>query len=189
MTDWHVAVSSVFRRVVAFIVLISVSGYAAAGPVGDCAGTPAEAVVNLPSPLDKWGQIACTSYGHVITNKNGWIWSQPGSYSPVFIPSQMVRENPQKLGSESYFTGIDMASVEGDEFDNAYRALIEGLDTDDTRPQGYRLDATSVSGKRLKLYFFDYDESVWGIWCREECDPLSRFMILDMTDQSNKAEE
>ena len=177
------ATKSVYRLVVVFIALMSVSHYSVAGPMGDCAGTPAEAVVNLPSPLDEWGQIACTPYGHVLSNKQGWIWSQPGSYSPVFIPSQMVRKNPQKLSNKSYFTGIEMSRVDGDEFDKAYQAITKDLDTDNTRPQGYRLDVTSVSGKQLKLYFFDYGESIWGIWCREKCNPASRFMILNMNQR------
>ena len=185
MTHCKAIVKSGFQLVVGFIVLISVSNYSSAGPIGDCAGMPAEAVVTLPSPLDRWGQIACTPYGHVLSNKKGWIWSQPGSYSPVFIPSQMVRKNPEKLGNRSYFTSIEMTKVTGDEFDNAYQAMTQGLDTDNTRPQGYRLDVTSVSGKSLRLYFFDFGESVWGVWCREECNPLSRFMILDMTDSTN----
>lgn len=163
-----------------FVFLI-ISNCVAADPVGDCAGTPTEAIVALPPPLDSWGQIACTPYGHILSNKEGWVWSRPGGYSPVFVPSQMVRDNPEKLGNESYFTSIRMTEVHGNEFQAAYTSFHDGFDKDERLPSGYRLDVTSISGKSLKLYFFDYGDSIWGIWCRDTCDPDSRFMILNMT--------
>jgi len=151
-----------------------------ATPVGDCVGTPPDAIIELPPPLNEWGQIACTPYGHLIGNKEGWIWSYPGGYAPVFVPSQMVRTEPKELGNKSYFTNIKMTKVDGKEFQEAYSAFHADLDPKETIPVGYRLDVTSVSGKTLKLYFFDYGNSAWGIWCRDECDPKLRFMILDM---------
>lgn len=165
----------------------TVSQVSVAAPVGDCAGTPPEAVVELPPPLNSWGQIACTPYGHILTNKEGWVWSNPGSYSPVFVPSQMVRDRPEEVGNKSYFKRIAMVKVSGAEFESAYGAFHTGLDKDEAIPVGYRLDATSVSGKSLKLYFFDYGSSAWGIWCRETCAADSRFMLLNMAQRPNKA--
>lgn len=96
--------------------LISILSLAAkSNPVGDCVGTPKEAVTELPSPLDNWGQIVCTPYGHIISNKQGYVWSNIGSYSPVMIPSQMVRTNPKNVGNNSYFTSIEMNLLQGEE--------------------------------------------------------------------------
>lgn len=151
----------------------------------DCAGTPAAAVMTLPQPLAKWGALVCTPYGHIISNQEGWIWSNPGAYSPVFIPSQMVQTNPTALGNQSYFARIEMNKVEGDEFQSAYTVYNKGFGPDPKKPDGYRLDLASVSGATLKLYFFDYGTHAWAIWCKQECDPSSRFMILNMSKPPN----
>ena len=167
-----------------FLFAVGLTSYNSfAAPVGDCIGTPSEAIIDLPSPLNVWGEIACTPFGHILSNKEGWIWSYPGAYSPVFIPSQMVQSNPAELGNKSYFTSIKMTNVEGVEFEEAYSSFHSGMAKDEHLPVGYRLDTTSVSGKSLKLYFFDYGDFSWGIWCRDACDPKSSFMVMNMTKQ------
>ena len=93
------------------IAIFMLSINASASPAGDCSGTPKSAIVELPEPLRNWGQLACTPYGHIITNKEGWVWSNPGSYSPIMIPSQMVRSKPKPLGNKSYFTKIEILFV------------------------------------------------------------------------------
>lgn len=149
---------------------------------GDCSGTPPDAVMTLPQPLSKWGTLVCTPYGHIISNHEGWIWSNEGAYSPVFIPSQMMRDNPLPVGNKSYFTRINLVKVDGPEFQTAYSAFHGNFAPDKTLPTGYRLDLESVSGRTLKLYFFDYETHAWGIWCTTGvCDPGSRFMLIDMS--------
>jgi hypothetical protein len=150
-----------------------------------CVGTPRNAVMTLPSPLDEWGTIVCTEYGHIISNREGWIWSYPGTYARVFIPSQMVKDNPKPLGNQSYFIRIEMRKVEGQECETAYNAFNKGFAKEPVPPVGYRLDLTSNSGRALLLYFFRSGKNgVWGVWCEEECKPVSRFMVLDMTKKS-----
>jgi hypothetical protein len=174
---------SLFRLIapVVFAVLASLAVvFPEKAHAADCAGTPSAAVMKLPSPLDEWGTIVCTEYGHIISNHDGWIWSMPGAYSPVFIPSQMVRDNPEPLGNRSYFLKIEMTKVAGKEFDDAYEAVHAGFAPDAIKPIGYRLDVVSVSSRSLQLYFFA-GKSIWGIWCRDgKCDTSSRFMLLDM---------
>jgi len=149
-------------------------------PVGDCTGTPVEAVIELPAPLNDWGRLACTEYGHIITNLDGWIWSNPGGYNPVMIPSQMVRNNPEAIGNASYFIKIEMSLVAGEELDAAVALFEEGFDASETKPSVYNLEVVSVSGRKLGFKFFDYGASKWGVWCNVECDPDSRFMLLNM---------
>jgi hypothetical protein len=148
-----------------------------------CAGAPpAQAVTTLPQPLAKWGSLICTPYGYIISNHEEWIWSNPGSYAPVFVPAQMVRTNPAALGKTSYFTKIDMAKVSGDEFKTAYDAYHSHYAPDPQLPAGYRLDVQSISGGTLTLYFFDYGANAWGIWCPDgKCVPESKFMLIDMS--------
>jgi hypothetical protein len=149
----------------------------------DCKGSPASAVVTLPAPLDRWATIVCTPYGHIISNRQGWIWSRPSGYSPIFIPAQMVQSEPKPLGNDAYFTAITVTKSAGSDFESAYAAYSTGFAPDAKKPDGYRLDVTSVLGTKLTLFFFDYGDHAWGIWCgmdRFKCELDSRFMLLDM---------
>jgi hypothetical protein len=146
----------------------------------DCTGSSAAAVMTLPKPLDKWGRIACTQFGHVLTARDGWLWVMPRQRTPVFVPSQMVDRMPAPLGNKSYFAAIEMSRVSGEEFDRVYRTFHQGFDDRETLPEGYRADLTSVSGKSVTVYFFDYGSYAWGMECIAGiCARNSRFMILD----------
>ncbi|WP_444904748.1 hypothetical protein [Microbulbifer sp. CnH-101-E] len=164
--------------------VLSIASYAE--PAGDCKGTPKSAVTSLPDPINKWGQIVCTPYGHIITNKEGWAWSKPGSYSPVMIPSQMVQSNPVRLANESYFTRINMSELSNNEAEASVKQFEEGFDVSEAKPTVYKLNVESVSGKSLSFHFFDYGNSQWGMWCNKECNPNSKFMILNMTKWPDK---
>jgi hypothetical protein len=148
---------------------------------GECGTPPAEAVTALPAPLSDWGTLACTPFGYVITAKEGWVWSRLGAYSPVFIPAQMVRSDPARLGSAAYFSKIELSKGQGAEFEAAQEAAFAGMD----EPKiftGYRLDVFSYSGRSLRLYFFEDGHSRWGIWCaQDKCDRASLFLIMDMS--------
>ena len=152
---------------------------------GDCAGTPDKAVVTLPAPLSEWGSLVCTPYGHIISNHDGWIWSNPGGYSPVFIPSQMVRDYPEAVGNASYFTEIAFNDVALT--DKAAKAALVALQKGfppERVSKGYRLRATGSLGRSLVLYFFDIGTSKWGIWCDMDganCNSGTKFMLLDMS--------
>jgi hypothetical protein len=151
-------------------------------PIIDCVGSPAEAVMTLPPPLDKWGKITCTPYGHVLAPTGNWTWIWPDGSGTVFIPSQLVMSNPELLGNRSYFTGIEVTRVTGAEFDRAYATFREGLDLREVPPDAYRADLTSVSGKVMTVYFFDYDTFAWGMSCPDNnCVQDSRFIMLDRT--------
>lgn len=163
-------------------ILLWIPAQVIADPAGDCSGTPSSAVTSLPSPLDKWAQLACTPYGHIITNKDGWVWTYPGGYNPVIIPSQMVRTNPEQLANESYFTMIEMREIQGNEATAAIELFESGFDQSQTKPKVYSLQVKSVSGKSLDFKFFDYGDSKWGMWCNKKCAPQSSFMLLDMSE-------
>jgi hypothetical protein len=165
---------------VASVLVASGVGSPKAADETDCTGSPPQAVMTLPKPLDKWGQIACTQFGHVLASRKGWLWVLPRERSPVMLPSQMVDRMPAPLGNKSYFTSIEVARVNGQEFEEVYRTFHDGFDAQETLPDGYRVDLTSVSGKKMRLYFFDYDTYAWGMECLGDvCDRNSRFMILD----------
>ncbi len=148
-----------------------------------CQGTPSDAVMRLPGRLNDWGQIICSPYGHVILAKAGWVWSYPGSYAPVWLPAQMVKQDPQPLGNTAYFKKIDLTLVKGKEAEIPFNAFRKHFPNESPPDTTYRLDLLSSSGKSLRLFFLDY-ERPWGIWCPDGvCDPSSAFMILNMAAQ------
>lgn len=148
----------------------------------DCSGSPPDAVMTLPAPLSKWGQISCTPYGHVLQGRGNWVWIWPDGSGTVFIPSQLVMSNPEILGNRSYFTQIEVLRVRGAEFEQAYATFREGLDGKETPPDVYRGELSSVSGRVMRVYFFDYDSYAWGMSCPDNnCVQDSRFIILDRT--------
>jgi hypothetical protein len=163
---------------------VSVAANDKQNPVAnECAGTPADAVMTLPAPLNRWGELACTPYGHVIAAHRGWIWTRPGAFSPVYVPAQMVRNNPAEIGNRAYFSAINFIRVDTTaQIQVPYRAFRKIFPTADLPPRTYRLDVTSNSGRSLRLYFLEYEAGPWGIWCHAngECDSSSTFMILDM---------
>ena len=168
---------------IAFLAVIGTgrSEVAAQSTDTDCSGTPSAAVREVPAPLSKWARISCRPFGHVLSSRDGWLWLWEDGTGGVFLPSQMVERGPKPLGNASYFTKIGVTKVTGSEYDDAYRVFHEGLDDGGAAmPDGYRVDLTSVSGKALRLYFFDYDTYAWAISCPETiCLRDSRFMIID----------
>ena len=172
------------KQTALLILTLAAPAIARAAPQGDCAGSPAQAVLELPAPLSQWGSIVCTPYGHIISNHDGWIWSRAGGYSPVFIPSQMVRSNPEPLGNSSHFTKIEFVEVPVADkaASDALTALQDGLDPEPAS-KAYRLSATGSLGRNLVLYFFQLGTSTWGIWCDKDganCSSSTAFMVLDM---------
>ena len=170
------------------LLLASVPEAQATQPQGDCSSTSGAAATELPSPLSEWATIVCTPYGHIISNHEGWIWSRPGGYVPVFVPSQMVRNNPEPVGNASYFTSIDFKELSLSE-PAAVKALA-ALEADlpfEPASKAYRLAVSGSLGRSLVLYFFQLDTSIWGIWCGADgdaCASDTKFMLLDMTDGS-----
>jgi hypothetical protein len=146
---------------------------------GDCTGSPDAAVMKLAFPLNKWGQVSCTKYGHVLASHNGWIWFMP-STGAVLVPSQVTMGDPKVVGNETYFTKIEITQVKGDEFKNAYGTVMTNLGKDEVKPDGYRVDIMTSGGEALKIYFFDYDTYAWGMDCTSSCDAESRFVVLDL---------
>ena len=164
--------------------LLLLAAYADAAPYGDCEGTPEEAIVELPEPLKGWGEILCTPYGHIITNKEGWVWTYIGGYYPFMIPSQIVSMNPDPVGNASYFKRIDMTRLTGEEAETSIKKFEDGFLQSEDMPKAYLLEAVSISNKKLPFKFFVYkgeygDDLVFGMWCSKGCNPETRFIILD----------
>ena len=73
-----------------------------------------------------------------------------------------------------------VARVKGSEFDDAYATFHDGFDGHEVKPDGYRVDLTTIEGKSVRMYFFDYDTYAWGMSCPGgKCEADTRFMVLD----------
>jgi hypothetical protein len=104
----------------------------------------------------------------------------PDASGTVFVPSQISDKEPEELGNKSYFTKIDVRRVSGEEFDQIYGIFHAGFDDKEVKPDAYRVDIATVSGKTKRMFFFDYDSYAWGMECPDnKCDPDTRFMVLD----------
>ena len=156
----------------------------------DCLGPKAIAVTTLPAPLDAWASLTCTPYGPMIGAHNGWIWTNPGGYSPVFIPAQMKQQNLPVAPGSVYFAKIEFQRVDQVQFRSAYEAFHSIFRNDGPPLDAYRLDVSSSNGRSLRLYFGESGNNRWGIWCNDdECDPSSWFMLLDMKHRPDTLSE
>lgn len=146
----------------------------------DCSdGMPTGALAKLPAPLSKWGRVICTPIGQVMMAKEDWVWIMPDASGLVFVPSQVVDTEPKEVGNEAYFTKVEMIQAKGAEFDQAYNTFHIGFDEKEVKPDAYRVNLTTVSGKQIEMFFFDYDTYAWGMSCPDnKCDPETRFMII-----------
>lgn len=153
----------------------------------DCSDIPAEAVMSLQPPLDKWGRIVCTPMGQMLGSNTGWVWILPNELKPVLVPSHSIGE---ESGAKTYFTKIEVRPSSGEEFEAAYKVFHEGFDEKEEKPVGYRVDLTSSTGRSLTMFFFDYDTYAWAIACPgNECIAETRFVILDMSAAPNSREK
>jgi hypothetical protein len=153
----------------------------AGGQQAVCESSP-DAVVTLPAPLNRWAQVRCTKAGHIIAQREGWLWIEPNHNALVIIPSQTF-DRQAEPDSSAYFTKIELARVTGEEFEWAYGVFHAGFDPKDAKPAGYRLDVSTKDGKDIRLYMFDYFTYGWGMACAQEaCDQSSRFVMLNMNE-------
>jgi hypothetical protein len=161
----------------------------AAADTGACPVNASDAVVSLPSPLNKWAEIICTPYGQVITGHNGWVWIEPVNRALVVIPSGTLdTEPPPTAVSKAYFTKVEMTKIEGEEFEKAWAKFHADFKSSDAKPTGYKLVLSTASGDGLQLYFFDHKTYGWGISCPYgTCDTSSRFVIVNIAPKPKPA--
>lgn len=171
--------------------LLVAAGLAATSPCAAhdrevCDQTPLDAVARLPTPLRKWGQIACTPVGQVLASHDGWIWASLKDASKVVLPANALSDSPSELGVLSYFTSIEAHELHQEERASALSAFHDGLEFKESDSTVYRVDITIASGGVASLLFFDFGTFAGGMWCPEDgCVANSRFLIMK---QENKGQ-
>ncbi|MFA6041142.1 MAG: hypothetical protein WC733_06545 [Methylophilus sp.] len=174
---WFMALLLAFARPV----------FAQDGILISCADSPKEAVLSLPEPLNHWGSIYCTQYGHTVAAKERWIWSFPGALAPVHLPAQMVHEQPKEVGNTAYFKQVDLQPLVGIAADDAAKKINESLRTRSDSPvaNAYRLTLTNQDGKSHVVLLVQTadevkaDKGLWAFWCDEDCKDGMPFMLLN----------
>ena len=144
-----------------------------------CAGSPPEAVLNVPAPADRFVHVLCTKYGHVLAPTAGWFWTPPGKLSPTFYPAQMVRSGPREVGNAIYFKSVRVNSLEGSEAVERWQ-LIGRVFKDPAPAKALEIVAASSSGSSHTIYIFP---NAWGYSCSPTCAQDAAFIMVPENKQ------
>ena len=163
--------------------VLVVAGFASASPASadhhECIGSALDAVTSLPSPLRKWGQIACTQFGPALAGRDGWVWVSLKDAGEVAIVAGTPPHGPDDSSEPSYFTRIQVDELRPDELAFAMATFDQGLKFGSAIPKVYRVDLTVASGNVAKIVFFDFGAFAGGMFCPEDdCIADSRFLIM-----------
>ena len=143
-----------------------------------CQDMPSEAVMRLPAPIRKWGQISCTSHGLALGSRDGWIWASLKDAQQVSIAAGSPQDR-EILGEDPYFTDVTVDEMPEDELEPALAVFQHGMKLTGTHPKAYAVTLTVTSGAVAHIMFFDFGTFAGGMWCPDEgCIPDSQFLIM-----------
>jgi hypothetical protein len=157
-----------------------------------CAGSPAESVLQLPPPLNDWGKVYCTKFGHTLAARDRWIWSFPSALAPVHLPAQMVRDQPKEVGNAAHFKKIELLALNGQDAQDVVAKINGKLGTRSNPPvsSAYRLTLVNQEGDTHEVLFaitkaeVELGKGHWGMWCDKNCADGSPFMLLNYEKQA-----
>ena len=141
------------------------------GPYISCHGTDAAAVVAVPEPLDRWSQISCTKFGHVIEAAQDWRWTRSNSNATVVLSSQFA-DTLLELGNSVYWQSVTVEPVVDDEA----AAIIDRYEQD-VAPfanpllvQAWKLSASNYENDTQIAYFLVDDGKPSAYLCDAGCE-------------------
>ena len=143
-----------------------------------CQDMPSDAVLRLPEPVRKWGQISCTSHGQAFGSRDGWIWASLKDASRVSIVAGSPQDS-EILGEEPYFTDVAVHEISGDELEPTLAVFRHGMKLTGAHPKAYAVTLTVTSGAVARIMFFDFGTFAGGMWCPDDgCIPESQFLVM-----------
>jgi len=147
--------------------ILSLSAFAK--PV-NCKNTPADAVVEFPSPIDKWAVIFCSPAGHAIAPIDGNLWVAPNG-KPFMFQAAALMNAPQLEDSNSaYFNGVVHRKLEGQFKVNVNLMLVKAGLLEDQSLQPWQLDIKSNKGILYNLFFYEKNGEVkFVLGCINQC--------------------
>lgn len=145
-----------------------------------CHDGPKDMVMEVPKLVQALASIKCTIYGQILTGAEGILWNYPGGFSPVIIPAQMVRAQPEKVNNEFHFTSVAAKKLNQKEAAAIYKGFGQGFDEmPKEAPETIEIVATNQKGVTQKVYLFQFaPESIWGFACQPRCKPEMAFMVM-----------
>lgn len=141
-------------------------------PPIDCAGAPADAVLELPAPAGYWMRVICTEDGHTLAPIEGDAWQIIQDDRRLTIAAA---DDPARAGGRhgSYFVSAEVKEL-GAGDDAAVRDLFAATaDRSLLEPvqRTYALQLTDNHGGKDTVYIFLDDEGpVAGMACINSCD-------------------
>jgi hypothetical protein len=146
-----------------------------------CEGSPETAQLSVPAPANKYLHIVCTKYGHILHPTEGWFWTQPGGFSPVFYPAQMVRSDPEESGNEIFFQSIEVTDLTPELAAKKWGQMEMSFDPSDPPPQkAMEVVASTSTGSSHTIYVF---EGGWGWSCSPSCESKTVFLMISKPRQ------
>lgn len=159
--------------------LVASQGVLAQGFELDCDGAGDRAVTTVPSPMDRYAEVQCTIYGHMLRGAPGKEWVLPGTYSPVVISAQLYVEQPQVVEHAMHFRRITAETHRGREASAIFGAYAGFLLPPEDAPEVMELRAISNEGVEQRVYLFETGPgSLWGYTCQPVCEPGAPFMVM-----------
>jgi hypothetical protein len=164
-----------------FIFVVIFSQVHAASLEIPCEDSPKAAQLNVPSPANKYLHVVCSKYGHILHPTKGWFWTQPGGFSPVYYPAQMVRSEPEESGNTIYFENIEVTDLDSDVTASRWKEMGMMFDPNDSTPQkSMEIVAITNAGSLHKIYVF---EGGWGWSCSPNCENKTVFLMISKPKQ------
>jgi hypothetical protein len=149
----------------------------------DCDHLPAGALTALPTPLDGWAKLECTSAGQKLVAKLPWRWRFPGSWLnrpdlPAWAPAASFT-----LPGPKHFVKMEIVELDTQSTDAAHDKLMRESATYrfhvETRPLAmHRMTVLNSLGHTMDVYFPTVSDDLrWAILCVPDCRPEYAFLI------------
>jgi hypothetical protein len=150
----------------------------------DCTRLPAEAVRELPSPVETWTRLDCRFFGQLFVQKPGWMWRYSGTYMQEVMVAAIMGATAEETAGGRYFRNISVTKREGQELADLDRQLKQQLVTyafiagEETPRAAYTLRGVTDLLDIITIHFLERKEGdLWAVACTPDCRPENVFLV------------
>jgi len=147
---------------------------------------PEDAVFSIPEPINKWAQVTCSKYGHLVTYTQNFGWFSHKTKKLRSFGSQLASGEPQTGSHQYYFTNIEIEKYSkeiGKVVSDIYMPEIYfsffGMDIPQEIPEVFIVYFTNNKKQELGVMFFIYKKYSFGSACWDSCSPINGFAIIE----------
>ncbi|MCW5622182.1 MAG: hypothetical protein KIS79_13835 [Burkholderiales bacterium] len=153
----------------------------------DCRRPPADAVTELPAPLNRWARLECQPSSQFLVQSADWSWRYPASFTtPVLIPAWTP--DPARAAVEAhYFVAAQLDRMTDQQAQALHERLAREVavygamtGTPEQSPvrEVYALRAQNNHGEHFDVYFmYRSEQDVWGLVCAPQCKSEFSFLM------------